>query len=103
MIKMGVVRSGSWRTAPLPPDWSKIRIKVLRRDPICRLQIVCFGAPSTEVDHINPNNHSLNNLRGVCAACHARRTGQQGARAANAKRLSRKRPPEPHPGIIARR
>lgn len=98
-----MARPTSRRSAPLPRRWNKIRTRVLRRDPECVLQINCRGARAVEVDHIgDPADHSEENLRGVCRSCHATRTGQQGAAVTNAKRLSRKRPPEPHPGILRR-
>src|SRR5690349_6694228 len=66
-----------WRTVPLPPDWDRvIRPRILHRDPACKLHTHCWGAPSTEVDHIgDPSDHSDDNLRGVCQRCHAHRTG----------------------------
>lgn len=98
-----MARPTSRRSAPLPRNWNRVRARILRRDPDCTLRINCCGAPSTEVDHIGaPGDHGDENLRGVCRSCHATRTGQQGAAVTNAKRLSRKRPPEPHPGILRR-
>src|SRR5690349_3683691 len=92
-----------WRTVPLPPDWDRvIRPRILARDKTCRLKINCWGAPSTEVDHGDngPDDHSDGNLRGVCTSCHARRTGQQGAAAANAARPKAKRARDTrHPGL----
>lgn len=92
----------AWRTAPLPRGWAtRIRPRILRRDPTCTLRTHCWGAASTEVDHIgDPTDHSDENLRGVCKACHAHRTGQQGAAAANANRPRRLRPTDGrHPGL----
>jgi hypothetical protein len=91
----------SWRTTPLPPGWqTTIRPRILRRDTTCQLRTHCWGAPSTEVDHIDDNdNHDDDNLRGVCTQCHAHRTGQQGAEAAHAKRPTKTRPRPRHPGI----
>ncbi|GGK89311.1 hypothetical protein GCM10012284_24110 [Mangrovihabitans endophyticus] len=92
-----------WRTVPLPPDWaSEVRPRILARDPRCRLRTHCWGARSVEVDHgdLGPDDHSDANLRGVCARCHAHRTGQQGASAANERRPKRLRPRDGrHPGI----
>ncbi|MGH3760266.1 HNH endonuclease [Actinophytocola sp.] len=87
----------STRRTRLPPDWPRIRARVLRRDPICRL---CGTAPSTEVDHIRPgDDHSDTNLRGVCTPCHRTKSAHEGGTAAAARR-SRRRPPEPdHPGL----
>jgi hypothetical protein len=70
---------------------------ILARDPICRLQTNCHGAPSREVDHVGRNDdHSLENLRGVCAACHRHRTSVM----ARASQPNRKREPESHPGFV---
>ncbi|WP_410648175.1 HNH endonuclease [Amycolatopsis sp. cmx-4-54] len=92
--------SGSDRAARLPRTWPTIRRRVLRRDPTCR---VCWSAPSTEVDHIVPgDDHRENNLQGICSPCHASKSGQEGGRAAAARRPSARRPPEPHPGLIER-
>ena len=89
-----------WRTSPLPKGWAKIRLRILRRDPHCTLRTHCWGSASNEVDHIaDPSDHSDANLRGVCSTCHAHRTGQQGAAAANANRPSRLRPAPQHPGL----
>ena len=38
---------GSNRRARLPDDWPQRRAAILKRDPTCRLRIVCQGAPST--------------------------------------------------------
>jgi len=93
--------SREWRTVPLPPGWkTRIVPRILRRDPRCRLRTHCWGAKSTEVDHIDdPADHSDANLRGVCSRCHAHRTGQQGAAAMHARRPRRERRPAPHPGL----
>lgn len=57
--------------------WRQLRAKVLARDPVCMLRLVCSGAPSAEPDHIVPRSaggpDTMENLRGVCGACHARR------------------------------
>lgn len=64
-------------------EWRRIRIRILRRDPTCRVptgvggyfdngvpwQQVC-GAPSKEVDHVTPKvlggTDDYDNLRAVC-------------------------------------
>lgn len=92
----------SWATsnrrATLPPDWRKIRARILKRDPLCRLAYpdICAGH-SREVDHIGPpNDHRPHMLRGVCTPCHKRRTQEQ----AQAARPTRARPQEQHPGRL---
>lgn len=90
---------GSDRATRLPPDWPRRRKRILRRDSVCQ---VCQLAPSTEVDHINPgDDHSDANLQGICAPCHATKSGREGGRAA-ARRPSARRPADPHPGLIER-
>ncbi len=89
----------STRRAQLPRNWPAIRRVILKRDPTCRLRYaeVCT-LTSTEVDHIgDPHNHAVHNLRGVCHACHAKRTQEQ-ARDAVRRRA---RAPETHPGVTA--
>lgn len=53
--------------------WRRLREVILSRDPLC----VCgCGQPSTDVDHIDndPTNNDLDNLAGMAAACHSRKT-----------------------------
>lgn len=100
--------SGQWRDSrrkyELPPDWWRIRQRVLARDPWCRLRLDdgCAGV-SEQVDHIgNKCDHREANLRGVCSSCHKKRTQQQ---ATEARRLRGRRRPETeaHPGMGAGR
>ncbi|MCC6426268.1 MAG: HNH endonuclease [Phycisphaerales bacterium] len=61
-------------------DWRRLRTVIIARDPICK---VCTRAPSTTVDHIVSKalggDDSEANLRGLCATCHKRKTGQDAA------------------------
>lgn len=53
--------------------WRRLREVILSRDPLC----VCgCGQPSTDVDHVDndPTNNDLDNLAGMAAACHSRKT-----------------------------
>ncbi len=63
----------------------RIRPVVLRRDPVCKLQLPGCTQVSTEVDHITPvylgGTDDLTNARGVCSHCHASHTGRQAAQA----------------------
>ncbi len=79
---------GSNRRAELPSDWTSTTRRVLADQPVCTLAypgtwstrrgLARCGVRSTEVDHIgDPQDHSRDNLRGVCSACHRRRTQQQ--------------------------
>lgn len=105
--------AGSDRRARLPANWEALRLEVLDRDrdpktrkPRCRWEYRpgqrCSGV-ATEVDHIKPNDdHSLENLRGLCTPHHRRKSGQEGAAATNRKRAEinqRFRRTETHPGL----
>jgi 5-methylcytosine-specific restriction protein A len=72
---------GSTRRARLPRGWETIRRRILLRDPICR---VCNGALSTEVDHVEPgDDHTDENLQGICEDCHRRKTQAEARTARN--------------------
>ncbi len=62
-------------------NWRRLRRMILSRDPIC---VLCRRAPSVTVDHIKSKaergKDEDENLRGLCDACHKRKTGQDGAR-----------------------
>lgn len=77
----------------LVPLWDRryrrLRTKVLREEPICRL---CGREPAVEVDHVTPRSkggtHARNNLQGVCRACHERKTAQERGGEAERRRLA---------------
>ena len=94
----------AWRATPLPDNWPHTRARILERDPRCTIRTHCWGAPSVDVDHIgNPEDHSDNNLRGTCEACHDARSAAQGAQAARAQREQAiGRTPRKHPGLRPR-
>lgn len=57
--------------------------------------------PGTEVDHrVAGDDHSLRNLQLLCGDHHAKKTAQEGRRAKAAKRASRYRSTEDHPGRV---
>ena len=97
---------GRGHSHPLPAGWrSVIRPRSLRRDGHrCQLRIagVCIGT-ATHVDHIVPawkgGSDDDSNLQAACRPCHGRKTGKEAAEA-RAARPGRKRPAEPHPGMI---
>ena len=82
------------RRSRLPGDWRSRRARVLDRDGgrctwIYRVedQKVRCSAPATEVDHIkNNDDHSLENLRGLCHEHHAQKT-QSESWASRARRM----------------
>lgn len=78
---------GSTRTFRLPSDWAIRRMRALRRDKfLCQVKGDGCTMLATEVDHIiNGDDHSLDNLQGICATCHRNKTQQE----ANARRRSR--------------
>lgn len=105
----------SWRRSPLPRGWERIRAQVLARDGYrCTFVgsdgVRCPSSKSNpiggrlEVDHVGDrDDHSLANLRTLCAYCHAQRTAQQAAEArrqAGVGYRPRARQPERHPGLI---
>jgi 5-methylcytosine-specific restriction enzyme A len=89
-------RGKAWKNRPkanqdrYSGDWPQLVQQILRRDPWCMLRFSGCERLSVQVDHIRSvaegGDNSPENLRGVCRRCHARRTGQQGARAAAARR-----------------
>lgn len=96
--------AGSSRRARLPKDWPTIRLRILKRDGYA-----CTwpsrngrcGAHATDVDHIvNSDDDQDANLRSLCRSHHKIKTGAEGGRAAQAKRIPRSRPAEKHPGML---
>ncbi|PYC75204.1 HNH endonuclease [Micromonospora arborensis] len=107
---------GSNRAQRLPANWSSIRKRVLARDGhACQFvwrnergRMEQCGKPATEVDHINPgDDHSMDNLRAACTACHAWKSSSEGGAAAARIRArerrevdGRYRRTEQHPGLL---
>lgn len=86
--------------APLPSNWSSLRLRVLSRDKReCQIRgPKCIGK-ATEVDHIRQGtDHSLTNLQAVCQPCHRIKTSAQGNEVKKRMRGQRNRPAERHPG-----
>jgi hypothetical protein len=95
----------SSRTTPLPENWrSEIRPRILKRDDYICVWVtngIRCQERATDVDHIgDPADHRDENLRALCAGHHRKRSSSQGGRAAQEKRIPRKRAPERHPGLI---
>jgi 5-methylcytosine-specific restriction endonuclease McrA len=78
-----VAFEGSTRSARLPKNWHRIRRRILRRDIVCQ---VCLNRPAIEVDHITPgDDHSPENLQGICTDCHRSKTAREANAARNAR------------------
>ena len=59
--------------------WQKLRLRVIKEEPVCRLRLSCCTRWSTTADHIIPVSHRPDlkymrqNLRGSCQPCNMRR------------------------------
>lgn len=98
---------GSTRRATLGKTYFRNRAIVMKRDGHqCQIRTpgLCVGA-ATDCDHIgNRLDHSPENMRASCRPCHQDRSSQQGGQANGVRRraqvAARKRPTEPHPGVL---
>lgn len=95
--------TGQWRDstrkARLPPDWPRIRARILKRDGH-RCTWVDHGTrcttPATDVDHvIAGDDHRDANLRSLCQPHHRAKSSSEG----HASRKPRKRQQPKHPGL----
>lgn len=80
-------------------EWQRRRTKVIARDGgFCRLNLQGCTRTATTADHIigvsAGGSDEEGNLRASCAACNETRRREQ------ARRPSRRREPERHPGLI---
>ena len=94
---------GSTRRKRLPKNWPQIVAAIKRRDQgrcqATRHHPHCTGA-GTDVDHINgDDDHRLEALQLLSAACHRAKTAREAAERNRARTAARTRP-EPHPGAI---
>ncbi|WTW96166.1 HNH endonuclease [Streptomycetaceae bacterium NBC_01309] len=92
------------RRDELPPNWRReIVPRIKKRDRgVCQWPNdrggIC-GREGTDVDHIgDPQVHADENLRLLCQWHHRKRTSAQGNAART--RITQRRPPERHPGLI---
>ncbi len=104
--------TGRWATSTrrdrLPADWPKRRARILKRDGFRCTEELADGkrcpAAANEVDHlVAGDDHSDLNLASKCKPHHAAKSAREGAAAAavaRSKRPGRRRPREPHPGLI---
>lgn len=101
----------SYRSAPRPKGWKRIRERIIARDGgVCQWVMDTHtpehrcGKPGTDVDHIVPvfqgGTDDDSNLRLLCRDHHRRKTSSDAGKASAAKRPKRRRPPERHPGLI---
>jgi 5-methylcytosine-specific restriction protein A len=95
------------RKSRLPSNWaSEIVPFIKKRDKgQCRWRLPQSGKrcprPGTDVDHKVPgDNHSYDNLWLLCAKHHENKTVREGRAASRAKKASRYRKPEDHPGRV---
>jgi hypothetical protein len=110
----------SWRTAPRPKGWkTRIVPEVKRRDDgrctwiegvrdggswTMRYDPRRCARPGVDVDHMGrADDHRIEMLRLLCEQHHDHRTALQANAARWSKRESRKRKPEPHPGLVTQR
>ncbi len=62
--------------------WEKLRLCVLREEPLCRICLMGGRTePSTDVDHMIPKaaggSDQRSNLQGLCHSCHSRKTRRE--------------------------
>lgn len=93
--------SQGWRSVPLPKGWERTRKRILRRDG--RKCYLCGAEGCRAVDHIVPvcegGTEDDANLAAICDECHGRKTAAEANRH-NAHAQPRRRPAEPHPGLL---
>jgi 5-methylcytosine-specific restriction endonuclease McrA len=81
--------------------WKKLRLAVLERDGYrCQIKGPRCAVVANIADHVIPHHlggpDELSNLQAACGPCHRTKT----AREAAAARPTRRRKPEPHPGLM---
>jgi hypothetical protein len=97
--------AGSTRKSTLPVDWDRLRKVCFKRDGYQCTWVMEDGfrcpMPATDCDHIEDrDDHSLANLRSLCADHHLKRTSKQAYKAKMAIKALGRLPEEPQPGII---
>lgn len=98
--------STSDRRERLPRNWQSIRAKVkARAHGLCeadRHDPRCDGI-GTDADHIKAgDHHELTNLQWLSEPCHRAKTARESAERNRQQARLKRRPTEPHPGLIAR-
>lgn len=96
---------GSDRKDRLPEDWPARRSKRLKIDGGRCTWTLPSGKrcprPATDVDHRKPgDDHSMRNLRSLCAHHHAKKSAAEGHQAKRVIKGKKARPAEKHPGLL---
>lgn len=97
---------GSDRRSRLPDDWEELRAERLRIDGYrCTWRLPSgkrCPRRATDVDHkiAMSDDHRVSALQSLCAHHHARKSSAEGHAAKAAKKASRLREPEQHPGRV---
>lgn len=96
---------GSDRHDRLPSDWPVRRARQLKKDDHRCTWRLPSGArcprPATDVDHIDEKADDHDRLQSLCAPHHAKKTALAAAKFKRARRASRFRPSEDHPGAVS--
>ena len=98
----------SARRKRLPSNWGELRAERLKRDKgrctywLPKSRRPC-GAKATDVDHKKPmtDDNRVEALQSLCAFHHGKKTAREGAAAKAAKKASRYRSSEDHPGAVS--
>lgn len=106
----------SWRTAPRPKGWKKLRAQIIARDGgrctwVSSLKdggswrdwahVDRCPLMGTDVDHMgDPSDHHPDMLRLLCPSHHNKRSSEQAVAARRIKQAQRKRAKPKHPGLI---
>lgn len=98
----------SARRARLPANWSELRAERLKRDKgrctfwLPKSKRQC-GERATDVDHrvAMSDDDRIEALQSLCAFHHGKKTAREGAAAKAARKSSRYRPSEGHPGGLS--
>lgn len=95
---------GSDRRERLPDDWPERRLARLKKDGFRCTWKLRSGArcprKATDVDHRKAgDDHSMWNLQSLCPHHHGKKSSREGNAARRAKKASKARPAERHPGL----
>jgi 5-methylcytosine-specific restriction protein A len=91
----------------LPTNWAKVRQEVFKRYGRRCVWRLPSGKQcpreATEIDHIQAktDDHSIAALRPLCGFHHDKKSAAEGRAAQAAKKASRYRPREEHPGTLS--